>query len=203
MPHSVRLAADLALLGIVVTLLSLPLFTAGAAVAAGSYAIGFFIAEGRWPSFADLWAVFRRRLLPGLVAGPVVAAAIVLVVIDVAALRRGAVPGGAPVLTAVLAAAALVAGYTALVAVRAGLADGGDPGDAASNRGAARSALTIAMARPAVPLVAAGVLGLGGLLAWFVHPVLVPVLTGYVLFALHVVTPRVSGRSPRPEAHTV
>jgi hypothetical protein len=43
MPHdwrdSLRLAADLALLGIVVTLLSLPLLTAGAAVATGSYAI--------------------------------------------------------------------------------------------------------------------------------------------------------------------
>ncbi|MFD0524897.1 hypothetical protein [Paractinoplanes durhamensis] len=132
MPHdwrdSLRLAADLALLGIVVTLLSLPLFTAGAAVAAGSFAIGHLIAYGRWPSFTGLWAFFRRRLLPGLVAGPAVAVAITLVVIDVAALRRGAVPGGAPVLTAVLAVAVLAAGYVALVAVRAGTIAGVAPG---------------------------------------------------------------------------
>src|SRR5689334_21780708 len=98
MPHdwrdSLRLAADLALLGIVVTLLSLPLLTAGAAVAVGSYAIAHLIAHGRWPTAAELWAVFRRRLLPGLVAGPAVSAVVALVAVDVAALRRGVVPGG-------------------------------------------------------------------------------------------------------------
>jgi hypothetical protein len=31
-----------------------------------------------------------------------------------------------------------------------------------------------------------------------VHPALVPVLAGYVLFALHVVTPRVSGGRLHP-----
>ncbi|GIM98017.1 DUF624 domain-containing protein [Paractinoplanes toevensis] len=186
MPHSVRLAADLALLGIVVTLLSLPLFTAGAAVAAGSYAIAHQIAQGRWPSFIDLWVVFRRRLLPGLIAGPAIAVAITLVVIDVAALRRGAVPGGGPILTAVLAASAFVAGYIALVAVRAGVVDSG---------GAARSALSISLSRPAAPLAAAAVLALTALLAWFVHPVLVPVLAGYALFALHVVTSRIAGHA--------
>jgi hypothetical protein len=197
MPHdwrdSLRLAADLALLGIVVTLLSLPLLTAGAAVAAGSFAIGHLIAAGRWPSFADLWAFFRRRLLPGLVAGPAVAVATVLVVVDVAALRRGAVPGGGPVLTAVLAVAALAAGYVALVAVRAGTVNAGPSGIEVLDGGAARSALAIALSRPVVPLAAAGVLGVAALLAWFVHPVLVPVVAGYVLFALHVVTPRVTG----------
>jgi hypothetical protein len=202
MPHdwrdSLRLAADLALLGIVVTLLSLPLFTAGAAVAAGSFAIGHLVANGRWPSAADLWSYFRRRLLPGLVAGPAVAAVIALVVIDVAALRRGNVPGGAPVLTAVLVVAALTAGYTALVAVQAGTVTaapiaGGSRGEFPGG-GAARSALAIALGRPIVPLAAAGVLAVAALLAWFVHPVLVPVLAGYALFALHVVTPRLAGR---------
>jgi hypothetical protein len=205
MPHdwrdSLRLAADLALLGIVVTLLSLPLLTAGAAVAAGSFAIGHVIAQGRWPSAADLWVVFRRRLVPGLVAGPAVATASVLVVLDVSGLRRGAVPGGAPVLTAVLVAATLAAGYVALVAVRAGTFEPGalepgafEPGGRLPAGGAARSALTIALSRPVAPVAAAGVLGVAGLLAFFVHPVLVPVLVGHTLFALHVVTPRVTGR---------
>jgi len=247
MPHdwrdSLRLAADLALLGIVVTLLSLPLVTAGAAVATGSHAIHHVLTKGRWPSLADCWTVFRGRLRPGLVAGPAVVAATVLVVIDVAALRHGAVPGGAPVLTVVLAAAALGAGYVALVAVQSGTAAGasavgaaagvdspagaaaridcpavgaaagidcpavgvvspavaagiGSPVGAGAGRGAARSALALATARPAAPLAAAGVLAVAAVLAVFVHPALIPVLAGYVLFGLHVVTPRVAGRRP-------
>ena len=199
MPHdwrdSLRLAADLALLGIVVTLLSLPLVTAGAAVATGSHAIRHLITEGRWPSLADCWAVFRRRLLPGLAAGPaaaafaglaagpVVAAFAVLVVLDVAGLRRGAVPGGGPALVAVLTAAAFAAGYIALTAVVAGTGE----------RGVAREALALAFGRPVTVVAAAAVLTVAGLLATLVHPALVPVLAGYVLFALHVVTPRLAG----------
>jgi hypothetical protein len=186
MPHdwrdSVRLAADLALLGIVVTLLSLPLFTAGAAVATGSHAIRHLITHGRWPSLADCWVAFRGRLLPGLIAGPVVAVGTVLLLIDVAALRRGAVPGGGPALVVVLTAGALVAGYVALVAVQAG----------STERGAARQALTLALGRPITVVAAAALLAVAVLLATLVHPALVPVLAGYVLFALHVVTPRLS-----------
>lgn len=195
MPHdwrdSLRLAADLALLGIVVTLLSLPLLTAGAAVAAGSRAVHHLITEGRWPSLADCWAAFRNRLVPGLAAGPAVALAAVLITLDVAALRHGTVPGGAPVLTVVLVAAALTAGYVALVAVHAGT----------SERGAARAAFTLALSHPVVPLAAAGVLAVVLVLATLVHPALVPVLAGYALFALHVVTPRATRfalRRPQP-----
>ncbi|WP_433292553.1 hypothetical protein ACQP2F_28310 [Actinoplanes sp. CA-030573] len=192
MPHdwreSLRLAADLALLGIVVTLLSLPLLTAGAAVATGSHAIRHLIAHGRWPSLADCWAVFRRRLVPGLIAGPAVALGSALLLIDIAALRRGAVPGGGPVLTLVLAIGALAAGYVALVAVEAGTLPPGT-----RRPGAARSAFALAWARPVVPLAAAGVLAVVAVLALLVHPALVPVLAGYALFALHVVTPKVAG----------
>lgn len=184
MPHdwrdSLRLAADLALLGIVVTLLSLPLVTAGAAVATGSHAIHHLTTEGRWPSFADCRQAFRARLVPGLVAGPAVAAAAVLIVLDVAGLRRGAVPGGGPALVAVLTAAALAAGYAGLVAVRAG----------ARERGAARDALALALNRPLAAVAAAAVLAVAALLAVLIHPALVPVLAGYTLFALHAVTRR-------------
>jgi len=193
MPHdwrdSLRLAADLALLGIVVTLLSLPLVTAGAAVATGSYAIHHQTTRGRWPSLADCWASFRARLLPGLLAGPAVAVATVLIVLDVAGLRRGAVPGGGPAEAAVLTAAALAAGGAGLVAVLAG----------ARERGAARAALALAFGRPPAVLAAAAVLVVVALLAMFVHPALVPVLAGYALFALHAVTRRanVVARSPQ------
>ncbi|MFI5891486.1 hypothetical protein ACIA5D_15385 [Actinoplanes sp. NPDC051513] len=194
MPHdwrdSLRLAADLALLGIVVTLLSLPLFTAGAAVATGSHAIRHLITNGRWPSFIDCWAVFRARLVPGLVAGPAVAAGTVLVLLDISGLRRGAVPGGGPALVVVLTAAALVAGYVALVAVKAGT----------TSRGAARAALALALNRPLTAIAAAAVLAVAAVLAALVHPALVPVLAGYVLFALHVVTPKVAGHRLTPTA---
>jgi hypothetical protein len=177
-----RLAADLALLGIVVTVLSLPLLTAGAAVSAGSVAIQHQLAEGRWPSLAECWQAFRRRLLTGLAAGPLVLLAAALVVVDVSAVRRGAVPGGALALVAVLAVGLLGAGWAALVAVRAGVVESG----------ASRSALAAAMGRPAMPVAAAGLLLVAALLSVLVHPVLAPVLVGYTLFALHVVARRLT-----------
>jgi hypothetical protein len=185
--NSLRLAADLAFLGIVVTLLSLPLLTTGAAIATGSAAIHHLIAEGRWPSLSGCWQVFRSRLLPGLVAGPAVLAGTALLALDVAALRRGAVPGGTAALTLVLAVTGVIAGYAALVAVRSG-----------TGPGACRSALALATAHPAAPLAAAGVLAVAGLLAVLIHPALVPVLAGYALFALHVVTRRLTATTARP-----
>jgi len=179
MPHdwrdTLRLAGDLALLGIVVTVLSLPLLPAGAAVATGSYAIGHLLDRGRWPSFVDCRRTFRRRLVPGLWAGPAVAVAIGLIVLDVAALRRGVVPGGAPMLAVVLAVAAFGAGYAALRAVGAVL-------------------------RPATVVAAVAILAVAALLAGLVHPVLVPVLVGYALFALHVAARRLTAERPRRPA---
>ena len=89
MPHdwrdSLRLATDLALLGILVTLAALPLVTAGAAVATGSMSIHRLITIGRWATAAELWSSFRARLGPGLLAGPVVLGGAWLVIVDVAA----------------------------------------------------------------------------------------------------------------------
>jgi hypothetical protein len=90
-------------------------------------------------------------------------------------------------MTVVLAAAALVAGWVAMVAVRAGEA----------GSGAARSALAVALARPAAPIAAAGILAVVIVLAAFIHPVLLPVLAGYALFALHVATARLTRRADR------
>ena len=178
--NSLRLAGDLAFLGIVVTLLSLPVLTAGAAVATGSAAVHQLVNHGRWLPVADLWATFRRRLLPGLAAGPLVLVAAVLVALDVAALRRGAVPGGGALVAVVLTAAAAGAGFVGLVAVAAG----------SEGHGAVRRAWALALGRPVALPAAAGVIVLATVLALLVHPALVPVLAGYVLFALHVATRR-------------
>ncbi|HEX2297346.1 MAG TPA: hypothetical protein VHH34_02315, partial [Pseudonocardiaceae bacterium] len=57
---SVTTAADLALLGFLVTLAALPVVTAGAAVLTGSRAVAVFLREDRWPSAGECRAVFRR-----------------------------------------------------------------------------------------------------------------------------------------------
>ena len=72
---TVRVAADLALLGIVVTAAALPVVTAGAAVATGSAALHHFLTRDRWPDGRDAWRAFRRGLLPGLGAGACAAGA--------------------------------------------------------------------------------------------------------------------------------
>ncbi len=184
--ETVRIATDLALLGFLVTLAALPLVTAGAAAAAGSAAVHPHLEHDRWPAPRASWAVFRRALVPGLLAGLAVGAAALLLVIDVLAVRAGAVPGGRPllVLTAVLAAAG--AGYGALVLVAVG----------AGPDHSWRAALATLTGRGRTAAAAAGVVLLAALLAVLVHPMLVPVLAGYALFALHVVTRRAAPGRP-------
>jgi len=177
---SVRSAADLAILGFAVTLAALPVVTAGAAVAAGSAAVRHFLTYDRWPPARASWGAFRRRLVPGLLAGPAALVAAALVVIDVAALRHRLVPGGPVVLTAVLVIAVLAAGYGAVSAVLTGT----------ERRGAARAAANLVAAHPTLLAAAAGVVAVAAVLALFVHPALVPILPGYLLYALHVVTAR-------------
>jgi hypothetical protein len=172
---TVRAAADLAILGFALTLASLPLLTAGAAVGTASEAVRHFQAYETWPPLRSLGVTFRRRLMPGLWAGPAFVAALALVAADIAGVRRGVVPGGPLVLSAVLAVALLALGWAALVAVL-----GGHPG----------AAYALAASRPALLLAASGVVLVAGLLALLVHPVLVPILAGFALYALHAAAAR-------------
>jgi hypothetical protein len=180
---TVRNAADLAILGFAVTVASLPLLTAGAAVGTASEAVRHFQAYETWPPLRSLGVTFRRRLVPGLWAGPAFLAGLALVAADLAGVRHGVVPGGPLVLSAVLAVAVLALGWTALVAVLAGRP---------------RAAYALALSRPALLLAAAGVVLVALVLALFVHPALVPLLVGYVLYALHAVAARL-----HPAAHGV
>jgi hypothetical protein len=172
---SVSAAADLAILGVVVTIASLPVFTAGAAVGTASLAVRHFQEYDSWPRPSSLGADFRGRLVRGLWAGPAFLGGLLLVWLDVLGLRRGVVPGGPVLTSAVLAVAVLALGWTALVAVL-----GGRP----------KVALALASAHPPLLLAASGVVLVAVLLALFVHPVLVPILVGFVLYALHAVTAR-------------
>ncbi|WP_306210225.1 hypothetical protein [Actinoplanes sp. RD1] len=178
---SARTAADLAVLGFLVTGAALPVVTAGAAVATGSAAIRHHLDHDTWPSPRSLGATFARSLLPGLGWSLALVAALALITIDFLAVRSGAAPGGPVALAALLVTALGVTGLAGLLAVTA------------SPRAARR------LARPGTLLASAGVVGLAGVLAVLVHPALVPVLAGYALFALHVVARRASSREPAPE----
>jgi hypothetical protein len=169
---TVRAATDLALLGMLVTAAALPVVTAGAAVATGSAAVHHFLEYDRWPGPRALWTVFRRRLLSGFLATLGCAAAALLVVVDLLALRKGLVPGGVPLMLLTLAAAAAGAGCLGLLVVAIG------------------SGRRFRIGGPARVASAAGLVSVAAVLAVFIHPVLVAVLLGYVLFALHVVARR-------------
>ncbi|HET6529420.1 MAG TPA: hypothetical protein VFH03_02205 [Actinoplanes sp.] len=180
---SVATAADLALLGFLVTLAAVPVVTAGAAVLTGSRAVSVFLREDRWPSGRECRAVFRRAIRPGLAGSVVVAVAAALLAADLAALRSGAVPGGVPLMAVVALVALAGSGLTALAVV------------------SWEQVPLRAVARPRALIAASGVTGLVALLALLGHPVLIPVLVGFWLFAVHVGTVRCAGRcasAPRP-----
>lgn len=177
-------ATDLALLGIVLTLAAAPLLTVAASVATASAAVHDRLDRGSWPSARETVARFGRALLPGLGVSAVALAGCALLALDVAALANGRVPGGGPVLFATVLAAAAVAGYAALVVVHVGR--GGGRGW----RAAARAAADMCRANPAAWAAASGVTGVAVLLGMLVTPVVVPILVGYAVAALHAVARR-------------
>ncbi|MEV0719471.1 hypothetical protein [Asanoa sp. NPDC050611] len=122
---TVRVATDVAVLGLLLVATSLPVLTTGAAFATASFAVHHFLTHDRWPRRRAVGRVFRRTLLPGAAATVAVAAAAWLVTVDLAAVSHGTVPGGAVMLgvTAVIAAAGVGYAALALVALGTHLAD--------------------------------------------------------------------------------
>ncbi|MDG4823897.1 hypothetical protein O7635_18735 [Asanoa sp. WMMD1127] len=117
---TVRVATDVAVLGLLTVVASLAVLTAGAALATASYAMHHFLVHDRWPGIRAAARVFRRALLPGALATAVVAGGVWLIAVDVAALSGGAVPGGAVLLGVTAVIAGLGAGYAALALVALG-----------------------------------------------------------------------------------
>jgi hypothetical protein len=176
---SVRLATDLALLGMLMTGAALPLVTAGGAVATASFAIRHYLAHDAWPGATLCRRVFRRALLPGLLRTLALGLAVLLVVVDLRALSAGQVPGGPPLMVLTVAVALAALGHGGLVLVGAG----------------ARGPRAVASA--------AGVIALAAVLSLLIHPVLAPVLAGYTLFALHVLARRHRAVSPGTDRSTL
>jgi hypothetical protein len=182
---SVALAADLALLGIVVTLACLPVVTAGGALAAASTAVDRVCTDRTFPPLRELGQTFLRGLLPGLGAILTAVAAGALVSVDLRAIAGGQVPGGVPVLVATVAVTAVAAALALITLVRLGSTGG---------RGWIPALVWSWRRLLARPLVGPAVLvtvALPVLLASTI-PVTTPLLAGFALFAAHVVVRRLT-----------
>ncbi|MET8040953.1 hypothetical protein ABZU25_08810 [Micromonospora sp. NPDC005215] len=183
-----RDAADLALLGILLTLAAAPLLTAAAAAGTASAAVHDWTRTGSWPSARATVRRFGRSVLPGVPVSLLTIAVAGLLAADLAALATGRVPGGPPALLVTALVAAGLTGYAGLVVVEVGGNGGG------RWRAAARSTARACLDAPTRWAALAGVTALAGLLAVLVTPVAVPILAGYTVAALHAV----AGRRPVP-----
>ncbi|MEV4120122.1 hypothetical protein [Micromonospora sp. NPDC049645] len=179
-----RDAADLALLGILLTVAAAPLLTAAAAAGTASAAVHDWTRTGSWPSARTTARRFGRSVLPGVPVSLLALAVAGLLAADLAALATGRVPGGPPALLVTALVVAGLAGYAGLVVVEVGGNGGGRWW--ASARSVARACLD-APTRWAAPT---GVVALAALLAVLVTPVAVPILAGYTVAALHAVAAR-------------
>ncbi|MDR7280352.1 hypothetical protein [Catenuloplanes atrovinosus] len=183
---TLRAASDLALTGIVMTLAALPVITAGAAVGTASAAVARWTDQERFPGVRETARHFRHGLLPGIPPLLVLIAFGVLIRLNVHALSVGLAPGGPPLIWATLALAVAGAGFAAMVVVEFGRAGAGW-------RAATRDAARLAVSRPALPAASAGIMAFTIALGYLIQVILVPILAGYTLLALHVVRRRLGG----------
>jgi hypothetical protein len=180
---TVTVAADVALVGIVMTAASVPILTAGAAVRTGSVAVRTILA-GEGVRLGPLWRLFVRSLLPGLLATAVAAAVAGLLLFNVGAVASGRVPGGSPALAGTVAAAAILLAIGTLAVVRLGrdVSSGGW-------RTALHWAARTAWRQPGAAAAVAGVSAVAAVLALLV-PLTAPLAAGFALYGAHVVTAR-------------
>ncbi|RKN39648.1 hypothetical protein [Micromonospora endolithica] len=178
-------ATDLALLGVLLSVAALPVFTAGAAVATASAAVHDRLTTGGWPGARQTLSRFVRAVPAGVAVGALALAAFGLLALDVAALAAGRVPGGGPLLLVTVGAAAALAGWAGLAVVQVGAGRGW--------RAAAGAATEVCRAHPGTWAAAGATALVAALLAVLVTPIALPILAGYALAALHAVARRVAG----------
>ncbi|GAA3451946.1 hypothetical protein [Dactylosporangium matsuzakiense] len=188
--ETITVAADVALVGLFVTVASVPLVTLGAAVRTGSSAVGV-IARGEKVSLPAMWRLFRASLVRGLVASLAAFALVLLLVYNVGAVAGGRVPGGSPALAGTGVAVVVLLAIGMLTLVRLGRDT-----SPSSWREALRWAARTAWRQPGAAAAVAGVSAVAAALALFV-PLTAPLLVGYALYAAHAVTTRLV-KSPSP-----
>jgi hypothetical protein len=185
--EQLRRIAELALLGIVAVLASLPVVTIGAVVATLATAVGHWADHDDLPSYREIGAEFGRRLLPGVPVSVVGVVAVLVVAQQVGWLRAGVVPGGGAVLAVFGVAIACLAAVVLLAVPR--LAGGGW-------RAALAGGWTDLLRAPVAGLAALAVTGVAVLLAVLL-PGVVLVLPALLVLALHAVHRRLV----RPRLH--
>jgi hypothetical protein len=185
--EQLRRIAELALLGIVAVLLSLPVLTLGAVVATLSTAVGHWVEHDDLPSWSSMGRELGRRLLPGVPVSVAGVLAALVVVQQVAWLRSGVVPGGGVALAAFGVAVACLVAVVLLAVPR--LADG------SGWRAALAGGWTALLRAPAAGIAMLAVTGIAVLLAVLLPGVVLvlPALLVLGLHALHrrLVLPRI------------
>ncbi|MFY1634540.1 hypothetical protein ACN27F_14895 [Solwaraspora sp. WMMB335] len=184
--ETLRAATDLALLGILTSVASVPVLTAGAAFATASTAIHRWSVDGYWPGLRELAGAFGRGLLPGAGATAAALGTAALLGGNLLLVSAGVVPGGTVLLAGTVLLVALLAGLAGVVVVQVGRRGG------TGWWAAARTVGRLAERRPLAMLAAAAVVSLAAVLATLVMPLLTPILLGYTLFALHTVLRRLA-----------
>ncbi|MHA6617864.1 hypothetical protein [Pseudonocardia sp. DLS-67] len=175
--EQLRRVGELALLGIVAVLVSLPVLTLGAVVATLSTAVGHWADHDDLPPWRAMGAEFVRRLLPGVPVGVVGVLAALVVSQQVAWLRAGVVPGGGAVLAVFGVAVACLAAVVLLAVPR--LAGG-------RWRSALAAGWTDLLRAPVAGIAALAVTGIAVLLAVLL-PGVVLLLPALLVLALHAV----------------
>ncbi|MFI5840391.1 hypothetical protein ACIA8K_11860 [Catenuloplanes sp. NPDC051500] len=182
---TLRAATDLALAGILMTVAALPLVTAGTAVGTASAATAKYTDQERFPGVRECARIFGRGLLPGIPPLLIAVAAFVLLRLNIHALGVGLVPGGRPLIWATVLLGLALAGFAGLVITEFGRAGDGW-------RTATRDAARLTVARPALLAASTGIMAFTIGLGYLIQAILVPILAGYTLLALHVVRRRLA-----------
>ncbi|GAA1700353.1 hypothetical protein GCM10009765_57200 [Fodinicola feengrottensis] len=179
----VRAGTDLAIIGFAVLALSLPVLTAGAALAAGSAAVHHWCEHGDLPParLAGRW--FVGALLPGLGAQTWAAVVTAILVADVRALLAGHVPGGTALVLITVLVATYAIGVAALTVVQVGRTQA--RGWWAALRASVRPQRGSAAATAAL----SAVVGIAVVLAAAL-PATTPLVVAFALFAGHVTVRR-------------
>jgi hypothetical protein len=200
---TLRAATDLALAGILMTVAALPVLTAGAAVGAASAATAKYTDQERFPGVRVTARHFGRGILPGIPPVLIATAAGALLRLDIHALDAGLVPGGRPLIWATVLLGLALAGFAGMVVVELGRAAAlsgseaetsgsgiGTSRSAGGWRTAAREAARLVTARPVLLAASAGIMAFTIGIGYLIQAILIPILAGYTLLALHVVRRR-------------